>query len=136
MPLPARPAGIRRAGGADGPAVELPVRASAVLASDSCGLQDLAQMCAVTDDDRRVLVLTAGWGRRWMTTWKVAGEKMTCPAADMGAFPVPGCEPVRHFAWATSGGPPCTGDSSTRPLTSCCKPRSAAHRTACAAQKG
>ncbi len=26
---------------------------------------------------------------------------MTCPVADMGAFPVPGCEPVRHFTWST-----------------------------------
>jgi len=61
-------------------------------------------MCAVTDDDRRVLSLTAGWSSRWMTMWKVAGLKVTCPVADMGAFPVPGCEPVRHFAWATRQG--------------------------------
>src|SRR5260370_10995659 len=103
-PLPARPAGIRRAGGADGPAVELPVSAAMALASDSCGLADLAQMCAVTEEDRRGLVLTAGWSGRWMTTWKVAGLKVTCPVADMGAFPAAGCEPVRHFAWATRQG--------------------------------
>ncbi len=84
--------------------MELPVIAAAALASDSCGLADLAQMCAVTDEDRRVLVLTAGWGRRWTATWKIAGEKVTCPVADMGAFPVPGCEPVRHFAWRTCQG--------------------------------
>jgi hypothetical protein len=73
----------------------------AVMASDSCGLTDLAEMCAVSDDDRRALVLTGGWSGRWMTTWKVAGEKVTCPVAGMGAFPVPGCEPVRHFTWST-----------------------------------
>jgi hypothetical protein len=61
-------------------------------------------MCAVTDGDRRGLVLTAGWSSRWMATWKVAGEKVTCPVAGMGAFPVPGCGPVRHFTWATRQG--------------------------------
>ena len=71
------------------------------MASDSCGLTDLTEMCAVTDGDRRALVLTGGWSGRWMTTWKVAGAKVTCPVADMGVFPVPGCEPVRHFTWAT-----------------------------------
>jgi hypothetical protein len=84
--------------------VELPVSAAMALASDSCGLADLAQMCAVTEEDRRGLVLTAGWSGRWMTTWKVAGLKVTCPVADMGAFPAAGCEPVRHFAWATRQG--------------------------------
>ncbi len=102
--LPARPAGIPRAGGADGPAVELLVRASATLASDSCALEDLAQMCAVTDEDRRGLVLTAGWSGRWMTAWKAAGLEVTCPVAEMSAFPVPGCEPVRHFTWSTRQG--------------------------------
>ena len=80
------------------------MRAVAALASDSCGLADLARMCAVTEEDRRALRLTAGWSRRWMTTWKVAGENVTCPVADMGAFPVPGCEPVRHFTWSTRQG--------------------------------
>ena len=100
-PLPARPAGIPRAGGAGGPAVELPVRASAVLASDSCALEDLAQMCAVTGEDRQGLVLTAGWSGRWMTAWKAAGLEVACPVAEMTAFPVAGCEPVRHFTWST-----------------------------------
>ena len=58
-------------------------------------------MCAVTDDDRRALVLAGGWSSRWMATWKVAGREVTCPVADMAAFPVPGCEPVRHFTWST-----------------------------------
>ncbi len=58
-------------------------------------------MCAVTDDNRRALSLTAGWSSRWMTTWKAAGLDVTCPVADMGAFPVPGCQPVRHFTWGT-----------------------------------
>ncbi len=91
-------AGLRRAAGdtAGSAAGRL-----AGVASDSCGLTDLAEMCAVSDDDRRALVLAGGWSGRWMTTWKVAGEKVTCPVADMGAFPVPGCEPVRHFTWAT-----------------------------------
>ncbi len=61
-------------------------------------------MCAVTDEDRRGLVLTAGWGGRWMTAWKAAGLEVTCPVAEMSAFPVPGCEPVRHFTWATHQG--------------------------------
>ena len=39
-----------------------------------------------------------------MSTWKVAGQEVTCPVAGMGGFPVPGCEPVRHFAWATRQG--------------------------------
>jgi hypothetical protein len=50
-------------------------------------------------DDRSALVLTAGWSSRWMTRWKVAGREVTCPVAGMGGFPVPGCEPVRHFTW-------------------------------------
>jgi hypothetical protein len=82
----------------------LPVRPAAVLASDCCGLADLTRMCAVTDDDRRALCLTAGWSGRWMTTWKVAGREVTCPVAGMGGFPVPGCEPVRHFTWRTRQG--------------------------------
>ncbi len=74
------------------------------MASDSCGLMELAQMCAVTDDDRRALVLTAGWSGRWTATWKVAGREVTSPVAGMGGFPVPGCEPVRHFTWRTRQG--------------------------------
>ncbi len=61
-------------------------------------------MWAVTGDDRRALVLTAGWSGRWVTTWKVAGREVTCPAAGMGGFPVPGCGPVRHFTWRTHQG--------------------------------
>ena len=74
------------------------------MASDGCGLTDLAEMCAVAADGRRALVLTAGWSSRWVTTWKVAGRDVTCPVADMGGFPVPGCGPVRHFTWSTSQG--------------------------------
>jgi len=74
------------------------------MASGACGLTDLAQMCAVTDGDRRALVLTSGWSGRWMTTWKVAGRDVACPVAGMGAFPLPGCEPVRHFTWRTRQG--------------------------------
>jgi hypothetical protein len=58
-------------------------------------------MCAMTEDDRRALVLTAGWSSRWVTTWKVSGQEVTRPVAGMGGFPVPGCEPVRHFTWFT-----------------------------------
>ena len=81
-----------------------PVRPAAALASDCCGLTDLARMCAVTGDDRSALVLTAGWSSRWMTTWKAAGREVTCPVAGMGGFPVPGCGPVRHFTWRTGQG--------------------------------
>ena len=80
------------------------MRPAAVLASDCCGLTDLARMCAVADDDRRALRLTAGWSGRWMTAWKVAGREVTCPVAGMGGFPVPGCEPVRHFTRRTRQG--------------------------------
>lgn len=98
----AKPAvGLRRAAGdTAGPAAG----PRAVLASDSCCLTDLAQVCAVTEDDRRALVLTAGWSGRWAATWKVAGREVTCPVAGMGGFPVPGCEPVRHFTWSTRQG--------------------------------
>jgi len=75
-----------------------------VMASDSCGLADLAEMCAVTGEDRRALVLAAGWSGRWVTTWRVAGLEVTCPVAVMGAVPVRRCEPVRHFAWGTHQG--------------------------------
>jgi len=34
------------------------------------------------------------------------------------------------------GGPPCTGGSGTRPPASFCRPKSAAHRIACANRKG
>ena len=74
------------------------------MASDGCGLTDLAEMCAVAGDGCRALVLTAGWSSRWVTTWKVSGREVTCPVADMGGFPVPGCGPVRHFTWSTSQG--------------------------------
>ena len=80
------------------------MRRVAALASDRCGLADLARMCPVTDDDRRALVLTAGWSGRWVTTWKVAGREVACPVAGMGGFPVPGCGPVRHFTWRTGQG--------------------------------
>src|SRR6266536_2506322 len=94
-------AGLRQApGDTAGPAAER----RAVMASDSCRLTDLARMWAVTGDDRRALVLTAGWSGRWVTTWKVAGREVTCPAAGMGGFPVPGCGPVRHFTWRTHQG--------------------------------
>ncbi len=79
-------------------------RAAAALASHDCGLTDLAQMCLVTDDDRRDLVLTAGWSGRWAATWRVAGRDVACAVADMRGFPVPGCEPVRHFTWRTGQG--------------------------------
>ena len=80
-------------------------RAAAVtLASDYCTLTDLADMCLVTDDDRRALVLTAGWSGRWTAAWRVAGRDVTCAVADMGGFPLPGCEPVRHFTWSTCQG--------------------------------
>jgi hypothetical protein len=78
-----------------------PQRTAAVLASEYCGLTDLAEMCPVTDDDRRALVLTTGWSGRWTAAWRVAGRDVTCAVADMGGFPQPGCEPVRHFTWAT-----------------------------------
>ncbi len=74
------------------------------LASDCCGLTDLAEMCPVGDDDRRDLVLTAGWSGRWAVTWKVAGRDVTCAVAGMGGFPVPDCGPVRHFTWSTRQG--------------------------------
>ena len=77
---------------------------TAAVASDRCELADLATMCEVTDGDRRALVLTAGWSSRWVATWKVAGRDVACPVADMGGFPVPGCEPVRHFTWSTGQG--------------------------------
>lgn len=86
------------------PAAGQPVSAVAALPSHSCGLMDLARMCAVTDDDQRALSLTTGWSSRWMATWKVAGLDVTCPVAEMSAFPVPGCQPVRHFAWGTHQG--------------------------------
>jgi len=74
------------------------------MASDSCRLTNLARMCAVTDDDRRALLLAAGWSSRWVATWKVAGREVACPVGSMGGFPVPGCEPVRHFTWRTDQG--------------------------------
>src|SRR6266480_3301845 len=55
-----------------------PQWAAAVLTSDYCGLTDLAEMCPVTDDDRRALVLTAGWSGRWTAVWRVAGRDVTC----------------------------------------------------------
>ncbi len=81
-----------------------PQWAAAALASDYCGLTDLAEMCPVTDDDRRALVLTAGWSGRWTAAWRVAGRDVTCAVADMGGFPLPGCGPVRHFTWSTRQG--------------------------------
>ena len=80
------------------------MRRAAALASDRCGLADLALMSELTDDDRRSLVLTEGWSGRWVTMWKVAGREVTCPVAGMGGFPVPGCGPVRHFTWRTGQG--------------------------------
>lgn len=72
--------------------------------SAACDLTDLVQMWQVTKDDRGHLALTAGWSDRWTATWKVAGREVSCPVNQMGAFPVPGCEPVRHFGWATRQG--------------------------------
>jgi hypothetical protein len=78
--------------------------AAVTLASDYCALTDLAEMCLVSDDDRRALVLTAGWSGRWTAAWRVAGRDVTCAVGDMGGFPLPGCEPVRHFTWSTCQG--------------------------------
>jgi hypothetical protein len=104
IPVSLEAAPRRAAGDLEGSARARPSGANAVLASDCCALTDLAAMCAVTDEDRGALVLTAGWSRRWVTTWKVAGQDVACPVADMGGFPVPGCEPVRHFTWSTRQG--------------------------------
>ena len=83
---------------------ERPVRAAAAIASSACDLADLAQMWQVAGSDRDGLALTAGWSGRWTATWKAGGQQVSCLVNQMGAFPVPGCQPVRHFGWATRQG--------------------------------
>src|SRR6266542_2254127 len=73
----------------------------AVIASSTCGMEDL---CLALDDwrpPRRMLVLDEGWARRWTATWQCSGSPVVCPVRDLASMPVAGCEPVRRFSWRT-----------------------------------
>jgi hypothetical protein len=71
----------------------------APLPSASSGLEDLIAETPDPGQARRVLDTGADWAARWSASWKVSGAEVTCPARDLGSFPVPGCEPVRRFSW-------------------------------------
>jgi hypothetical protein len=71
-----------------------------VIPSASCGLADLVADAPARCRGGGVLELGPGWAARWTAAWKVSGAEAVCPVRDLGAFPVPGCEPVRKFSWA------------------------------------
>jgi hypothetical protein len=75
--------------------------AARVVASDSCGLSDLAVVSPIEPADRDGLVLATGWARRWTATWRVNGCEVVCPVRDLASIPAGGCEPLRRFTWQT-----------------------------------
>ncbi len=71
------------------------------LASDRCLLEDL---CLAWDEfagPSAVLVLDAGWVRRWRAAWRLSGSSVVCAVRDLASVPTAGCEPVRRFSWRT-----------------------------------
>jgi len=76
--------------------------APALLASWSCGVEDLCLTDDVRDDARGALVLDDGWIRRWTATWKLSGSEVVCPVRDLASIPASGSGPVRRFSWRTS----------------------------------
>jgi hypothetical protein len=75
--------------------------APALLASWSCGVEDLCLADGVRSESRRALALGEGWSRRWTATWKVPGAEVVSPVRDLASVSMAGCVPVRRFSWST-----------------------------------
>lgn len=79
------------------------VKPTALIRSDSCGLQELA--CAYDDSPfRGRLRLGDGWTRRWSGTWLVGEGRVSWPVRDMALVPVLSSRPVRGFTWRARQG--------------------------------
>jgi hypothetical protein len=72
-----------------------------LIASSTCGLEDLCLAYDEGQQPRRMLVLDEGWARRWTATWRCSGLPVVCPVRDLSSMPMAGCEPVRRFSWRT-----------------------------------
>src|SRR5262249_7848611 len=75
--------------------------APALLASWSCGVEDLCLTDGVRSESRRALAVGEGWSRRWAATWKVPGGEVVSPVRDLASVSMAGCVPVRRFSWST-----------------------------------
>src|SRR6266536_3405237 len=75
---------------------------SVQIRSHSCDLGDLVMPYALDAESREVLMLKAGWAKRWTATWRLAGSEVTCAVRDLASMPRAGCEPVRRFSWRPS----------------------------------
>jgi hypothetical protein len=73
---------------------------------------------------------SSGRSARWRSCPTAAAPPSCCRSTSGSCLNI-----AAAASAACSGGPPCTGDSGTRLLTSSCRLKSAAHRTACASRK-
>jgi hypothetical protein len=73
----------------------------AVIASPTCGVEDLCLAYDGLRQARGVLALEEGWARRWTATWRLSGTAVVCPVRDLAAAPSAGSQPVRRFSWRT-----------------------------------
>jgi hypothetical protein len=73
----------------------------AMIASSTCGVEDLCLGYDGLRRSRRMLVLGEGWAKRWTATWRFSGAPVVCPVRDLASMPTAGCEPVRRFSWRT-----------------------------------
>lgn len=79
----------------------VPAVPSALIASLTCGVEDLCLAYGDLDEPGRMLVLGEGWARRWTAAWRLSGAPVVCPVRDLASVPVAGCQPVRRFTWRT-----------------------------------
>jgi hypothetical protein len=73
----------------------------AMIASPTCGVDDLCLAYDELRQPRRTLVLDDEWPKRWTATWRFSGSPVVCPVRDLASMPTTGSEPVRRFSWCT-----------------------------------
>lgn len=69
--------------------------------SHRCGWDELVEPYTGFAGVRGALDVCPDWTRRWVATWRYAGDEVTSPVRDLGSMPVAGCEPVRRFSWSS-----------------------------------
>lgn len=72
-----------------------------MIASATCGVEDLCVPFGDMDRDRHLLATADGWTKRWAATWRFSGAAVVCPVRDLASMPVGGSQPVRRFSWST-----------------------------------
>lgn len=66
--------------------------------SHRCGWDELLVPVSVATG-REGLDLAAGWQQRWMVTWRLSGEEVSCPVGDLAWASLSGPGPMRWFSW-------------------------------------